>query len=195
MYLIAYILIFLSTPLVGGYAALGLKKCPSKWKKYFLFYVVTIFIISYSCTPLNECDLTRYFDMVEIVSKLKSIKAIIFFQNDGLFIKNFIFWFIGKTGDYHLLPAFSNSIVYGVAGYITCSIASERKAEKYIPIIFVVQISMLPFFSITSNVRNICTISLVTLAVYLDLVKKKKSILICMLYILPCFIHSCGVII
>ena len=124
---------------------------------------------------------------------MSSIKDVLAYNEDGLIVRNLVFWLIGKTGDVHLLPAISNSIVYGIAGYITCDSAQRNHFEKIIPFALLMQICLLQFFATTSNVRNICAFSLIILAAYLDNVKEERSIRVALLYILPCFLHSSGI--
>ena len=187
MFLLAFI------PLSGIYSTVGITKKPWLWKHYLFFLVCTVFIISYSFDPLNECDLTRYFEAVKTVGSMSSIQDVLAYREDGLIVRNLAFWLIGKTGDVHLLPAISNSIVYGIAGYITCDSAQRDHFEKLIPPALLIQICLLQFYATTSNVRNICSFSLIILAVYLDIVKEEHSIRVALLYILPCFLHPSGI--
>lgn len=195
MLVLATLIFTICSPLCGLYAAVGLIKDSYRWKKYFPFFVLTVFMFSYSYIPPYEMDLTRYFDMVRDIAKAENFMDVISYQDDGLIVRNIVFWIIGKTEDVYLLPAISNSIVYGIAGYITCDTASEYNVQKQIPIYLLFQLSLMPFFSIISNVRNVCAFSLIILASYLDIIKEKRSMGVLLLYILPCFIHTSGIIV
>ena len=192
--IMCYLLIFLCPFLAGFYALMGIICQPKKWKQYIPFHVLFIFMTGYTYSPLPEMDLTRYFNMVYEISKSKTLNEILKYDNDGMIVKNIIFWLIGRSGDVHLLPALSTAIVYGIAGYITCDFASSYGAKRLIPPFFLLQYVLLPLISVISNVRNICAFSLFVLAVYLDVIKRKRTISVGLLYIIPCFIHPSAVV-
>ena len=186
-------LLFLLTPLVWVYSVAGLSLSPSHWRKYIPYYIIAIAIVAYSYNPVGAPDLVRYFEMLDKSSNMTLAQVNEYFH-DGLVIKNSIFWFFGHLGDNHLLPAFSVGVVYGVATYITCDLAENYEVTKWIPVILLYQFMVLPLISITNNIRNIFAFSLIILATYLDSVKKKRNIWVLALYILPCFVHTSGVI-
>ena len=188
-FLLGSILIFFLTPMMAIYAGVGLICSPKKWRKYLPFCILPIGIIAYCYNPLTSADLVRYIAMVEQCRDLTVYETFRYFD-DGLVVKNIIFWALSKLDDPHFLPALSSATVYGIAGYITCDTADIWHCERYIPLVLVCQSFLLPFFTITSNVRNICAFSLIILAVYLDTEKKKRNILVLALYIGPCFIHT-----
>ncbi|MBR0212718.1 MAG: EpsG family protein, partial [Alphaproteobacteria bacterium] len=152
-----------------------------------------LFIGAYVFEPpprnyINDLDLAVYLPMIEDFGKLSLIEA---FQkyNDGLYARDFIFWFFGTIQAPHMIPAITTSTVYAVAFYITCDTAARYNSERYIPIIVLFQISMLPYFTIVNNVRNVFSLALVVLAVYLDLVRKKSFLFVFFCYIFGCLMH------
>lgn len=184
-------LIATMSPLLLMLSLIGLVKSPRQWRIFSAGYVVCIAMIAYSWVPQSTPDITRYFSMLDKCSSLTLLEVNDYF-NDGLFVKNFVFWIIGHLGDVHLLPAISTGTVYGIASYITCSCSEKENKTRYIPIIMLVQFLSLPFFSITSNIRNVLCFALIMLAAYRELYQGKKNIITLILYILPCFIHSGG---
>lgn len=190
MRLIAGFFCFLITPLAAFYAVIGLWNNPSNWKKFYSFFLVTIFILAYSYNPVGKSeDLVRYLADIEYLGKMSLWKALQHY-NDGLFIRTVVFWIVGKIGVPHLVPAISTTIVYGIAVYITCMTAKLYHAEKCMWYVMLAQLMILPFNSIVNNVRNVCSFSLIVLAAYKDLVLKQKLSHIIWLYIIPCFIHA-----
>lgn len=170
---------------------IGLAKSPKQWRYFSVGYIICIAMLAYNWIPQSTPDITRYFYMLKQCATMSLSETNEFFD-DGLFIKNFIFWMIGHLGDVHLLPAISTGTVYASATYITCSYCENESRVKDIPIVMLFQFLTLPFFSITSNIRNVWCFSLIMLAAYRELYLKKKDMLTLCMYILPCFIHSGG---
>ena len=110
---------------------------------------------------------------------------------DGLLIKNFMFWVLGKIGQKPLIQAIAAGTVYGAAGYLVCE--STKPDYRKLARILMLVLAMLPMFLVANNVRNMLTFALQALALYRDLVKKKKGIWTIFLYIAPCFIHMTGI--
>lgn len=188
---VIFMLLFPS--LCGFYAMLGIVCNPRNWRRYLPFFVVAAFSLAYSYVPdTMGCDLLRYFASVRECSELTTFAEIVNYKHDGCFVRNIVFWLIGKAGDVHLLPGLSTATVYGIITYISCSCAEEFKQERLLPFILLLQIILLPYWSVIDNVRNVCAFSILILAVYLDIIKGKRNPAVIMLYILPCFIHTSG---
>lgn len=193
-------LIYILTPLGLGISIYALVKNPYQWRKYVPIIILMIGVITYAYTPSAETDLTRYFDMSEAISHYNYIDAYDYFGKSwnfdrGLWLMITLMWIAGKIHAVHILPMISVMCVYGVASYITCDVAEIYQEEKRIPIILLAQMMILPYISITSNLRCVWAFSLIILAVYLDSVKKKHNIGVILLYILPLFIHSAAILI
>lgn len=188
-------LLIASTPLTGLYAMVGIIKSPHKWRRYLPFYILTVFMVSHAFLPDHEMDLTRYFELAERLIRYDNFFLVLNHGEEGLFVRNIFLWAMAKLGDVRLIPAVSNSIVYGIAFYIAADTAEREEAWRLIPAIVTLQIIALPFYNITSNVRNVCAFSLIILASYFDFVKNRRTIGNLILYVLPCFLHSAGFII
>lgn len=164
-------------------------KAPSKLKSHFLFYAIIFGMISYCYNPIYEIDLTRYFQQLDYCRYIPITDAFTW-ADDGLVVKNFVFWIISKTGDNHLLPLLSMTIVFGVSTYITVN--SNRSSDEKITKVLLFQLLFIPFFSAMSNVRNVSAYALIILAIYRDVSQNKRNLVTVLLYILPCFIHMTG---
>lgn len=100
-------------------------------------------------------DLTRYFDMLSLISK-KSFSEVLN-ASDKLFVNNTIFYIIGKIGDYQLLPALSIFITYLITSYMTADFARrENIPSKKFLLALLFTFSVLPFPLLASNI--ICDI-------------------------------------
>lgn len=191
--IIAPILLLLMPPLSLFYSALGLCRNPHNWKRYLPFLVISIFVLAYAYVPTGTPDLVRY---IETAQRLhgKTLSEAIVFMNDGLYIENIYFWIISQIGDYQLLGAVPCTIVYAIAFYITCDTADRCNCQRVIPYYIVGQTMLLPWFSILCNVRCIFAFSVIGFAVYLEYVKGEKNSMVWALYVLPCFMHTTGII-
>lgn len=197
MVILLVAVMLLSTPLTALYTISGIGMNPSRWKRFFPFFVLTIFMLSHAFMPKITSleDIVRYFAAAEDIAKLSSLSDVIAYSKDGLFVKNIYFWIAGSLNDPHLLPAISNSIVYGVSTYIIMDTADREGMTKWIPYALLVQPIVLPFTAITCNIRNVCAFSLIVLATYLEMVKGKHGVGVMLLYVLPCFLHFSGIVI
>lgn len=167
---------------------------PSNWKFFLALFIYTVFVFSYIITPSYENDLTRYFQIIDSIRGLTLGGAVATIDN-GLPIENFLFWVVATIGDEHLLPAVSASVVYGITAYITLDYARNEGFLEDAWMVLLLEVMQFSFFSITNNVRNVFTFSLVVLAAYRDLYKNKRDVLTLLLYILPCFMHKTGAVI
>lgn len=180
-------------PILPVIATVGFWKDGTHWKRYIGFYVLTAALLAFSYVPLNEPDLVRYFEMLDDLKRTDLFQGLRFYD-DGLIVKNFLFWLVAKTGINALLPAISTGTVYFAAAYMTCKTAELWNMQKYIGWVLLLQTVLLPYLSIVNNVRNICTFSLILLAVYRELILKKRNLATLLLYVLPCFIHDSAIV-
>lgn len=189
MYVIK-LLVFLFIPIIAGMiGGLGLYKDPLHWRKYLWMGLYVIFMLVYAYYPNDPAlDLNAYFYTLELCGKLTITEILNKFAS-GLFSQAFLFWLIGHLNIPHLLPAITTTIVYAIAGYITCDTAERYHQEKLIGKILLFQTMTIPFVNVINNVRNVFAFSLIILAVYLDLVKKKRNIFVICLYAIGLFFH------
>lgn len=186
------LLFFLSTPL-GIYALIiGFLFAPSKSKHYVFFLGLAFGMIAYCTTPLRAIDITRYFQQLDSIRELPFSQAINWAE-DGLVIKNIIFWLVSQTKDNRVLPFISIFTVYVSSSYIVVDSCGDNKRLAGIILLF--QLMTIPFYHSYSNVRNVSAFALLAVAVYRDMVKKKRTVATFLLYIIPCFIHMSGFVI
>lgn len=167
---------------------------PSKWKRLLPVYLFCIFVFAYCITPSYVNDLTRYMMQMERFAH-SGLLEVFETQADALYVTNTIFWLFGKMQAYHFVPAIATTIVYGVSAYIICDYAEKHELSKYIPMAFVLEFCMLPFFSIVNNVRNVTAFGIGVYAAYYELEKGKRNFWTLFLYIVPIFIHKTGFLI
>lgn len=198
MVILAYGILLACTPFMLLYSVLGINMNPWKWKKYLPWLVLAIGMIAYGMQSSVELDMDRYFNTAIEIGKYPFFELFNYKGSHGeyvgLWVIKIVFWLAGRLNVVHILPMMTGCIVYGIALYITCDVAEEYEAYTSIPKVIAVQICILPFVSIISNIRNITAFSLIILAVYLDIVKKKRNPLVLLLYVFPIFIHTSSII-
>ena len=183
----------LTPPATLAFAFYGFKKYPGHWKRFFPLFFLAFATLAYAYNPIGTPDLVRYFEMLDVCSTL-TLSEVFRWFDDGLFVKNVVFWLVAHLKTYHLLPAITTGITYGVICYITCDSAIRLNCTKHIGLVLLFQIGILPYITIVCNVRNIVAFSLIILAVYRDTVQNRKNIVTLLLYVFPCFVHNTGFI-
>lgn len=194
-YLCFFGILFLVSPLLlFGVASLLLFFGSHKqWRAAITGISISIASFAMYVEPISG-DLIRYYATLDIISDY-SLKEVVEYCRDGLYVENFLYWLVCRTGINGFLPAISTSVTYFVAMYITGKTASTYNEEKNIKWIIVLQLLILPFFSIVHNVRNVLAFSLGLLAIFRDGFLKKRGIFTFLLYIIPCFIHVTAILI
>lgn len=171
----------------------GIFRSPKQWPIYIWLFLYPVFIFAYCIETSYVNDLNRYFMQVERFVGV-SFREAFQVSKDGLFVRDLLFWLIAQTKNVQLLLAVTTSIVYAVCMYITCDSARRMNKEKYIGIVMVFEVLVIPFFNIANNVRNVTAFALICFAAYRDLVQKKRNVITLVLYIAPCFLHKTGFI-
>lgn len=159
-------------------------------KAGFCIYLLSIFIVSFIYQPVAGGDLGRYFKMLDIMKYLPFTSMNGYATDPELFVTNFIFWIIAKSGIYHLLPAISTTTVYGVGYYLISDYLVRIKDRNPFGLMLVLQFMQLPLIPIIENVRNIWAFSIIILAIYREIIQKRKNLFTYVMYIVPCFMHS-----
>lgn len=187
--IIVYALCMLSVIFMSFLCAIQYYTHPQKTVANSVLLALIVFVIAFAFRFFGTPDIYRYYQTVEEYSQI-SLSEVFFYDKMGMYAFDILAWFIGKTGLYQLLPAITASSVYGIASYITSDYACLVGQQDKTYIIILLQLLSLPLFSLFSNIRNVFAFSLILLAAYEDLVKKRRGVYIIILYIVPCFIHN-----
>lgn len=155
--------------------------------------VLTVALLAYSYIPGSNSDLVRYFEILDHYSMM-SFREAIKATSNSLYVMTFLMWAVSKTGCYGLMPMMTASAVYGVAAYITCDFAEQKCQCKMIPMLLLLQFFFLPLTNIFNNIRNVFAFALIVLAVYRDIIKRKRNLLTIFLYVAPIFMHTSAVV-
>ncbi len=197
--ILLYLILLISVPVSLLYSIIGLLKTPNKWKIYLVLIAISISVVAFNYNPTVEGDLTRYMKWADECSKLKFSQVSAYFREGSNFDSNLVvtitfFWIMGKIHFLHGIPMITTTVAYLITFYITGDFLEREGKSSLIKWIYLFQFCMIPFVSVINNVRNITAFSLIVLAVYLDVYRKKRNIFILILYIAPLFIHSSAAI-
>lgn len=190
----ALIVSILFPPLGLFLGAYGFYKDIKHFREYAFCAALCFAALAYSYTATSPTDITRHFDWIKEAGKMTFQRA----TNAGLYLGkaarlygfSILCWVIGKLKMPHLLPGFTIFFVYYNAFYCfgwTCE--KKQVSPKIRMLIFLFMILSVNFFSVTNNIRNIFAFSLVGLAVFRDVVQKKRDFWMLLLYVIPLGFH------
>lgn len=189
----AYGTLLLFTPLSFCVSFYYFIKSPINWRKIFSLYVISLFMIGYCIESGRVTDMTRYFIQIENLKGL-SLSDAIQTMNDRLYITDFFFWLSATFNMPHLVTGIPVALVIGVASYIACDYADESGEHHYLWIVLLLVLTKNSLSTLANNIRNVSAFSIAVLAVYREIKQKKKNSLTILLYILPIFIHTNGLL-
>ena len=166
------------------------------WKSGILCMALFISALAFSYRPTISSDLVRYAEYVEALSYVPFSKALGVHQygKDGLWLFAYICWFISKTGEPYLLPAFSCFCTYYIGMYVSGKVGEDLNADKRSiknHIFFIVMTAS--FYSLVNNVRNVFAFTIVGYAIFRDVYEKKRDPITLACYILPIYIHPSAI--
>ena len=146
------------------------KNISSKNLNKFIFPLAMIFgIYGYSMYFNGKIsDLTKYYDLVREMDGL-SLKTILINDNELLYTKDILFYFVSLTKDVNILAFIVGFIIYGIIFYVLFDMVKRSSREFKVYEIFllgVVSIGIITPYSIIGNVRCILAYSIISLAVY-----------------------------
>ena len=93
MALLGLCMILVSTPLMALVSFVIIVRAPSKIRIYLPLIVLTFAFIAYCYEPTYSNDLSRYFNSLERLKTVPFSEAFSW-ANDGLVVKNLLFWLI-----------------------------------------------------------------------------------------------------
>lgn len=167
--------------------------------KKYIFPLASIFgVYGYSMFfNGKESDLTRYYDLVKLMDGY-SLKQVFLRDTEFLYTRDILFHFTSLTKDVNMLAFFVGFIIYAIVFYVLFDTIKKSKRDFKTYEMFllgIISVGIISPYTIICNVRCVLAYSIITLAIYRDLVQKKKNILTYLLYIIPLGLHSSAIII
>ena len=197
--LITFIYPALGALIILCYVFKNWNKIQQKDLNKFIFPLSMIFgIYGYSMFfNGKESDLTRYYESIIQMNGL-SLKTILFNDTEFLYTKDILFYFVNLTRNVNILSFIVGFIIYGIVFYVLFDMIkrSNKKFKIYeIFLLGVISVGIISPYSIIGNVRCVLAYSIISFAIYRELVQDKKNILTYLLYIIPIGLHSSAIII
>ena len=149
-------------------------------------------ILSYMWIPSEEYDLYRYYSWMDNMQNLKGSKLINYlYTSRGEPLTMTYFYIISKTNNYSLLQFFPTLIVYFIIFYMIIDYVTEKKYNRtMILIMCLLFVSLYKFILLPSGIRSTFGLTLFSLGLYLEYIKRNKKWYIKLLYILSLTIHN-----
>lgn len=161
-------------------------------RQLLAMYVVALCLLAYFYVPYNTADLHRIYATMKSFSSL-SFSA--FWKTYGVTssepLARILYWGIGKTGIYGLLPALNTLICYSCFFYVLKRSAQLIKASRQsIAIALLMFMSIGHFMSVISNIRTMLVIAVIACCMFRESAEKKFSVFHLVLYASTIFIHN-----
>lgn len=174
------------------------KKCPRNIK-YFCLPMALFFAYFGFCMvlPSNDIDLGRYYEQI-LGMQNWNLASIIQLDSEFLYTKDVLFYFVSRTENVHILPFIVGFVIYLIVFYVLFDMILRSKHTFTIGDLcklLIIAIGIISPYSIIGNVRCILAYSMISFAVYRDLVQKKRNIITGLIYIIPLGLHASAIII
>ena len=157
--------------------------------KYLSIIAITYAFIAYHIRFTSSMDISRVTTSMKYwydIGILKTIKN----QSEMDPLSTIYYYFIGLSGDFHLIPAISILIIYGFSFALIyrCSIFFNL-SKKEMNIITFLFLSLYVFFYAYSNIRIYMCFSILSFFIYMELIEDKCHIICWPFYIAAIFFH------
>ena len=167
-------------------------------KKYILPLALIFAFYGYSMSfGDKENDLTNYFEAINSLTGMH-LKDIFLLDTENLYTRDILFYLVNVTNDVHILPFIVGLIIYSIVFYVLFDMIkrSKRTFKTFeIFMLAIICIGIISPYSIICNVRCVLAYSIITLAIYRDIIQNKKNILTLLLYIVPLGLHTSAILI
>lgn len=166
----------------------------------WILFVFSLSLLAYNMTPNYDWDINWHSALLNQVRDSGISFFNFLFKNNsliggedytGLITFNVIRYVVARiTQNNYLLPAFCVVIDYGILGYIIIDWSSQNNNGYKLSIFsLLLNFAFTPYIHAISGMRNILSASVVSLAAYLYLYKKKHIILLIILIFMAFTIH------
>ena len=152
-------------------------------------------ILAYYFYPVGgNFDLSKYYNLMDMI-KIDDIESITYINNYFEFLFKTYMYLIANVNNYRLFQFFPVLIFYSMLFYIIFDYGKTKEYSNFfIAFVCLFCVCLFRFVLIASSIRYALAYIIFALALYLDLIKKRKGKLIKLLYILPIFIHKTSII-
>lgn len=164
-------------------------------QRYYIFYGFALGGIGYTFFPKNTIDYVRYIEQINYISSSGSLFDVFISDPEKLFFRDVVFYFIGQINNNQLLAVLVATVTYSIVSYVFFDIINNTNKKLTIKIntltafiVFIISISTVSIFTVISLTRNILCFSVMFLGLYLEIIKKKRTLSYA-IYVLMLFFH------
>ena len=168
-----------------------------KSKNIFRLYTVALCVMGFFYTPSETGDLYRTFNTMEWYA---GMEFSYFFENlvatSSVPVSRILYWLVGTTGIYNLLPVISSLVSYSLIFYTmekTQTIYSISRKNVAIALFLLMTTSI--YISVVGGVRMTIAMSLIVFCFFRESVEHKFRWYDILLYIIAVFMHDMAIII
>lgn len=162
---------------------------------YAILIGIFVAILLYYLIPDESKDLYRYYILMGKNYNAPFGEFLLSLTTKTEPISNIYFYLFSKTGNYNLITIFTTIISYGIILYILFSQQkTNRTSNLGFNIILFLSFSTIYLIDDITGIRFCIGRLLFTLAIYLDLYKKKRNILTSLLYLSSALVHTSCII-
>lgn len=154
--------------------------------------------LGYNLFPIDETDLTRYYDMVDMMNG-QSLLYVLRTDREHLYVKDILFYFVSGTGDHQILAFLVGFFVYTILMYMffdtvnRYQLLTVHNGRFHVFFMGLLMLGIISPFNVIGNIRCVLAYVLICFAMYRQTVQKKSNVLTWLLYILPLGIHISAV--
>ena len=182
----------------------------SQMQILLLGFALSLAIITFYMSPPSDWDIVRHFTYIDTLRQSGRSLGELLFPNKSLLSRSLlgfdrefsslytykllIYIVIKLTDNNYFLPALCVFIDYIIFGYIVIDWQQTTGKKVTTNLLTVLlALSFLPFFGASSGLRNALCASVLGLAVYLYLYKRKKLYVFIILSVIACTIHPAAI--
>ena len=177
--------------------------------KIIVFFLILMFVgFAYAFEPKEfiRWDLLEYYKLCDKMAGMNIQEAFTKSEYGQFILINLFFYFVSKTGNYHLIAAVPIAIEGIIFSYIlfdsiiNLNLQYKKHSSRTIEV-KILFFTIFAWFSIVSiklavaGVRCTLAVAVCFLAVYLEYVKKNKKYLVYILYVCAMLIHLVALVI
>ncbi|MBQ8684061.1 MAG: EpsG family protein [Clostridia bacterium] len=160
-------------------------------------YLVVLAVMAFLYEPYHTADLYRVNEMME---QFATYDFATFFQElvapSSVPTARVLYWIIGKTGIYGLLPALVTVICYGCVFYILNKTSELYYiGREHIATALLFFMATGNYMMVVSNVRTMLCFALIAVCYFRETVEKKFTFFHILLYLFAVTTHTLGVVV
>ncbi len=167
-----------------------------KHKTIFKIYTVVLCVMGFFYLPYETADLYRTFETMDWYATIDFPQFLNdFVKTSSVPVSRILYWMVGKSGIYGLLPVISAFVSYSCIFYTierTQDMYSVSRKNVAISLFFLMSTSM--YISVIGGIRMMMAMSLIVFCFFRESVEHKFRWYDILLYVIAIFMHDIALI-